>query len=214
MNAARWIPLSGVAAVILIVAGAAAAGSTPREDAPVSDLVAFYTAHDTGQVASGVLLSLGALLFLIFSAEFVSVLRRAAPADSQVWAVLCFGGSVLFVVGLTIAAGISVFIGNVAGDLEPPALQALHEASLVVVFPWSIGASAFLLGAGAGVLQYQALSRWLGWTAVVLGVVAAIPSHVLGGVLDHIGVVPIAGLGVWTLVVSVVLVRRDEPAKT
>ena len=214
MNATRWIPLSGIAAVILIVAGAGAAGSTPREDAPVSKLVAFYTAHDTGQVASGVLTSLGALFFLIFSAAFVDALRRAAHADSQVWAVLCFGGSVVFVAGLTIAAGISVFIGNVAGDLDPPALQALHEASLTVIFPWTIGASAFLLGAGAGVLQSEPLPRWLGWTAVVLGVVAAIPSHVLGGVLDHIGVVPVAGLGVWTLIVSVVLARRDEPAKT
>jgi hypothetical protein len=39
--------------------------------------------------------------------------------------------------------------------------------------------------------------------------VAAIPSHVLGGALDHIGVLPVAGLALWTLVVSV-LVRRTE----
>jgi hypothetical protein len=54
------------------------------------------------------------------------------------------------------------------------------------------------------------LARWLGWLAVVLGVVAAIPSHVLGGALDHIGVLPVAGLALWTLVVSVLLVRRAD----
>ena len=209
MNVTRWIPLSGAGAVILIAAGAAAAGSTPSEDAPVSELVAFYTTHDTGQVASGVLLSVGALLFLIFCAAFVSVIRRS-DVDA-LWLALCFGGGMLFVVGMTIAAGLAVFIGNVAGDLDPPALQALHEASLVVVFPWTVGASAFLLGAGAGVLQSGALPRWLGWMAVVLGVVAVIPSHVLGGLLDHIGVIPVAGLGVWTLIVSVLLTRRSEP---
>jgi hypothetical protein len=81
------------------------------------------------------------------------------------------------------------------------------------VVVWTIGASAFLLGAGAGVLRSRPLPlpRWLGWIAVVLGVVAAIPSHVLGGLLDHIGVVPVAGLGIWTLVVSVALARHSEP---
>ena len=53
MNATRWIPLSGIVAVILIAAGAVAAGSTPSEHAPVGKLVAFYTSHDTGQVVSG-----------------------------------------------------------------------------------------------------------------------------------------------------------------
>ena len=214
MNVTRWIPLSGVAAVILIAAGFAAAGSTPSEDAPVSKLVAFYTTHDTGQVASGVLLSVGALLFLIFCAAFVSAVRRT-DVGAQVWSSVCFGGGVLFVVAVTIAAGLAVFIGNVAGDLDPAALQALHEANLVVVFPWTVGASAFLLGAGAGVLQSEeVLPRWLGWMAVVLGVIAAIPNHVLGGLLDHIGVIPVAGLGVWTLVVSVLLARRNEPGMT
>jgi hypothetical protein len=172
--------------------------------------VAFYAAHDTGQVVSGVLLSLGALFFLIFCAASVSALRRT-DVELRMWSVLCFGGGVLFVAGLTIAAGLAVFIGDVEGGLDPAALQALHEASLMVVFPWTVGSSAFLLGAGAGVLQSQPLPRWLGWIAVVLGVVAAIPSHVLGGLLDHIGVVPVAGLGIWTLVVSVALARHAEP---
>jgi hypothetical protein len=94
----------------------------------------------------------------------VSALRRA---DADVlWAALCFGGGVLFVVALTIATGLAVFIGNVAGDLEPPALEALHEANLLVVYPWTVGACAFLLGAGAGVLQSEPLPRWLGWMAL------------------------------------------------
>ena len=175
----------------------------------MSKLVAFYTTHDTGQVASGAPLSLGALFFLIFCAALLSALRRA-DVDALVGGPR-FGGGVLFVVALTIAAGLAVFIGNVAGDLEPPALQALHEANLLVVYPWTVGAGAFLLGAGAGVLQSGLLPRWLGWLAVVLGVVAAIPNHVLGGALDHIGVIPVGGLGIWTLVVSVLLARRNEP---
>jgi hypothetical protein len=42
--------------------------------------------------------------------------------------------------------------------------------------------------------------------------VGAIPSHVLGGTLDHIGLLAFAGLGVWTLVVGVLLTVRPEAA--
>jgi hypothetical protein len=200
----RAAHLSGIPAVVSIVASAIAAGNTPKPDAPVDKLVSFYTEHDTAQVASGVLLSLGAIFFLIFSAALVDSLRRA-EGDSRTASALCFGGGVLFAGGFALAAGLGVFIGDVAGDLDPSALQALHEASLVVVFPWTVGACAFLLGAGTAVLQTGVLATWLGWLAIVLGVVAAIPSHVLGGVLDHIGVLPVAGLGVWTIIVSVQL---------
>jgi hypothetical protein len=208
MNGARLIPLSGVAAVVLISAGFIAAGSTPSDDAPMSEIVAFYTAHDGAQVASGVLLGLGALFFLLFCAALMNALWESGAA--RLWLVPCFGGGLLFVVGITIAAGLAVFIGNLADALDPAALQALHEANLLVVFPWTVGASAFLLGASAAVLRSDPLPPWLGWMALVLGVVAAIPSHVLGGALYHIGVVSIAGLGIWTVIVSVLLARRRE----
>jgi hypothetical protein len=75
MSPKRLAPLSGIGAVVVILVGFAAAGNTPREDAPVTKLVSFYTQHDTGQVVSGVALSLGALLFLIFD----SPRRRRVP---------------------------------------------------------------------------------------------------------------------------------------
>lgn len=208
MSRVRVSPLSGVAAVVLIAAGFGAAGSTPTDDATMSEIVAFYTAHDGAQVASGVLLSLGALFFLLFLAALLSALWHSGAA--LLWLLVCFGGGLLFVVGITIAAGLAVFIGNLAGELDPAALQALHEANLLVVFPWTVGASAFLLGASAAVLRSDSLPPWLGWMALVLGVVAAIPSHVLGGALYHVGVVSIAGLGIWTVIVSVLLALRRE----
>jgi hypothetical protein len=115
---------------------------------------------------------------------------------------------VLVATGLLIFAGLAVALGDVAGDLEPAALQALHVLYQELLFPLTIGVSAFLLGAGVVALQTGALPGWVGWWAVVFGVVAAVPSHVLGGVLDHIGFVGFLGLAVWTLIVSVLLARR------
>ena len=49
-----------------------AAGSTPNGRASVAKVVAFYGKHGTAQAVSGVLVSLGALLFLVFAATFRS----------------------------------------------------------------------------------------------------------------------------------------------
>ena len=49
------------------------------------------------------------------------------------------------------------------------------------------------------------LPRRLGWLARLFALIGAIPSHVLGGALDHVGLVAFAGLGVWTLMAGILL---------
>jgi hypothetical protein len=95
------------------------------------------------------------------------------------------------------------------GRVSVPAAQAINLVGLVDVFAVTVGTSAFLLGAGAAAFGSGVLPRWLAWSAVLLGVVAAIPSHVLGGALDHIGVVPFVGLTLWLIAAGIVLVRRS-----
>jgi len=205
----RLAPLSGAAAVVLIVASFASAGTAPKQDAPTAEVVSFYTEHDTGQLVSASVLSLGALFFLVFLGVLSQTLRRDSKSEPA-W-FLCLGGGVVFVVGLTIFAGLTIALGDIAGDIDSSALQALHVLNQEMFFTVTIGAAAFLFGAGAAVLQGAPLPRWLGWAAIVIGVVAAIPSHILGGVLDHIGFGGFLGLAAWSLVVSVLLsVRRPQ----
>jgi hypothetical protein len=78
------------------------------------------------------------------------------------------------------------------------------------VFALTVGTSGFLLGVGLVTLKAAALPRWTAWLPLVFGVVAAVPSHILGGLLDHIGFVGFVGLGVWTLIVSIQLSMRTE----
>jgi hypothetical protein len=129
MRTRRFVPLSGVAAVILIMAGSGAAGNTPKPDAPVGRLVSFYTAHDTGQVISGVLMSLAAIFFLIFSAAVVEAFR-GAEVDVHLASMLSFAGALVFAAGLAIAAGFAVFIGDVATHAEPSGLEGAGSDGL------------------------------------------------------------------------------------
>jgi hypothetical protein len=197
--------------VVVIAAGFAAAGNTPAPDAPVGRLVSFYASHDTGQLASGALLSIGALLFLAFAAIVFRTLRTAAGEPSAT-AILCLAGGVIAVVGMTILGGFALALGDVAAHFSPPALQAVHVLSEELVFTLTVGTSGFLLGAGLATLQTAALPRWTGFLALVCGVIAAVPSHILGGLLDHIGFLGFVGLGIWTLIVSIQLTARREEA--
>ena len=210
LSGGRIALLSGVGAVLLVLAGFAVAGSPPNESASVGTIVAYYGDHTAAQTTSGVLLSLGALLFLIFASTLAAHVRTRLSGPSPASALCIAGGSVL-AAGLTVYAGLAIAIADVAGHVDGAALQALNVLAdgPVFIFLVTIGTSAFLLGAAAASLVTTLLPRWLGWLAVVFAVIGAIPSHVFGGTLDHIGLLAFLGLGFWTLVSSVYLARSN-----
>jgi hypothetical protein len=201
--------VSGVVPVVLILAGFAVAGNAPKGTSSVAKVVAFYSQHRSAQTTSGVLLSLGVLLFPVFSASFAVRVWNASGA-----AVLSLLGAGVLAVGLTIYVGLSIAMADVVGHVQASALQALNVLAddAVFVFLITIGTSAFLLGAAAAVFATSVLPRWLAWWAVVFAVVGVIPSHVLGGALDHVGLLAFAGLGFWTMVVGILLAMRVEAA--
>jgi hypothetical protein len=55
---------------------------------------------------------------------------------------------------------------------------------------------------GAAAVQTGLLPKWLGWAAVVIGVVAITP----------IGFFSFLGVGLWLLVAGILLALRAEPA--
>jgi hypothetical protein len=209
MKTERLLPWSGVAAFVLILASFAVGGNVPKADASVSDVVAFYAKNTGTQTASGVLMGLGALFLLIFAAVLASELRRRDERASVSAALLLLGAGIL-VVGLALFAGFSLAIADLVGHVDDSTINVLNVLSqgAPFVFVVTIGTSAFMFGAGSGVLTASIVPRWLGWVAIVLGVTATIPSHVLGGLLDHIGLVGFAGLALWCAIVGVMLAAR------
>jgi hypothetical protein len=210
MNVKMLVPLSGIGGVALILAALVAAGSTPETNASTRELVSFYAGQQSGQRLSAILLSLGALLFLIFVTGVADVLRRA-EGQSGGASTLYVAGSGLLVVGLTILAGLALALGRVAGHASPSTLQALHVLSQEMIFPLVVGTAASMLGAGIAVVQTKVFPTWLGWLAIAVAIVSAIPSHTFGGLLDHVGFVGFLGLCLWTLIISVPLTMSARP---
>lgn len=201
MSAKRLLPLSGVAAVGLIFASFAVGGEIPNIDAPLNEIVSFYTKHDSDQMLGGILSAYGAFFFLVFSTTVAGVLRRARGEAGGASA-LSFAGGITATLGMCIFAGITFALSDTPEKLNPVALQALNALSDDLFIPLAVGTAAFLLGTGIGVVKTAALPKWLGWVAIALGVLAITP----------IGFFAFMGLGVWTLIASVLLSIRADTA--
>jgi hypothetical protein len=77
-------------------------------------------------------------------------------------------------------------------------LQALWDNDFM---PLALGTGLFLLASGISTVRHGALPKWLGWIAILLGIVAFTP----------IGFASAAAAAVWILIVSVLLALRARP---
>jgi hypothetical protein len=196
----RFVPLSGILAVIVIVVAGAIAGESPDGDDSLREIVSFYRENDGDQMLGSALFAWGAAFFLVFVSTLWKALR-AAEGERRGASTLALAGGTIVVVGMTVFAGIGFTLGDFGDELNPVALQALNALNSDLFFPLAVGTAAFLVGAGVSMVQTGALPRWLGWVAIVLAVFAITP----------LGFVSVLAMGIWTLIVSVLLVRA-QPA--
>jgi hypothetical protein len=199
----RWlVPLAGIAAVALFVIAFAVGGETPDGDDGIGKIVRFYRDHDSDQQWAAVLLGWGSAVFLGFVSGLWRVLRNADPERRGASTLMLAGGTV-FVVGATIFAGLTFTLGDFAKDLGPQTIQTLNAMNSDMFLTVAVGTAAFLIGAGAAIVQTGAVPKWLGWVGGVLGVVAVTP----------VGFFAFMAMGLWILVVSVLLgLRTPAPA--
>jgi hypothetical protein len=111
-------------------------------------------------------------------------------------------GSAILATGAAIDATISFALAEAAGDIDPTAVQALQALWDNDFMPLALGASLFFLATGLAIVRYGGVPTWLGWIAVLLGVVALTPA---GFVTFMVG-------GLWIIGVSVLLALRERKA--
>jgi hypothetical protein len=165
---------------------------------PASKLVAYYETHSSEVKASSVLF---ALAFLAFGAVLRSYARRSAATDGV--SVLIVAGAVLTAAGSLTASGIEFGLAKEIHHLGPEAVKTLafmgEEAAFLPIIG---GAFIFAVGAGLAILRGAPLPRWLGWVAIVLGVLALIPPTSFPSLI---------GFAIWSVIVSVLVYKRTAP---
>jgi len=163
-------PLSGLAFLVLAVAGNALQGSTPALHGDPDAVADFYRDNSTA-IAVGMMLSLISIFFL---AWFLAALRhRLALAEGRDgWiSPLAWGGGVA--TASLLAAGFAL---NSAGALRaresgitPDVAAVFYDSGLALVGLAGSIAMAILLAATALiVLRFGALPRWFGYVSAAL----------------------------------------------
>jgi hypothetical protein len=196
----RLAPLTGLVFAGLALASILTEKESPGNSASGAKVIAFYEANHSNAQRSGFLFVLAFLFFLFFAASLRGYLRRTPAAESL--SALVLAAAAILTVGVAIFAGIEFSLAADPGHLEPAAAQALNVLGHELFFPLAIGASAFGIAAGLAILRGARLPKWLGWVAIVLGIVEITPA----------GEVGFFAFIAWTVVVSVLIYRRTGVA--
>jgi hypothetical protein len=202
----RWIglaPLTGVAFFALLLASFIVGGSTPGSDATGQHVIAFYTAHKSKENVSAFLGFYSVVFFLFFAGVLRARLREAMPESAL--AAISFGGAVLVAIGGATFASLTVALTDIPDKLDPGAAQALNVLTQDFFAPLIAGTCVFMIANGIATLRSGIFPAWLGWIAILIGVVAVTP----------IGFAGFLALVIWTLIVSVLLFlrgRSQQPA--
>ena len=205
MNNKAWLaPLTGVLFVVALIAAIMIQGEPPdpTKDS-AQEVVDFYKDNDSATQWSAALLSLAAVFFVFWGGWLRGVLR-GAPGSTDVLSTVAFGGAVLFAAGVTVSAAISFTMGDLADDVSEEVINTLNALSWDFFFPMAAGICILLLASGISIVRHGPFPSWLGWVAILIGVVCLTPAGFFG----------IMAAAIWLLVVSVLGIRaaRAVPA--
>jgi hypothetical protein len=203
MNREMLAPLTGVALIVVVILGFAIGGEPPSADSSPEEIVDFYVDND-GQVMFGAALEGLAATLLLFFAGFLRQVLRAAEGEGHMLSAVAMAGATVIAVGLAFDATLSFALAETAEDIEPASVQTLQALWDNDFMPLAVGFQVFLLASGISILRHAALPKWLGWVAIVLGVIAITP----------IGFVAATAGAIWILIVGVIGALRLRPATT
>jgi len=193
-----WVPLTGAAFVVVLIAGFLIGGEPPDVgDDSAREIVEFY---DDDKVIFGAVLQTAAIAFFVFFFAHLSRLVRLAEGDGGLLSRVCFGGALIFAAGGAFDATLIFTMAEAGDDISPQSVKTLAALFENDFLPLALGILLILISMGLATIRLGVLPKWLGWVALALAVVALTP----------IGFAAFLGTALWILIVSVLLAIRGR----
>jgi MFS family permease len=173
METQRLRPLSGIAFVALVaIAIVGVAGETPGTDASGSELVSFY-GDSWRQFIAAFVLAASTPFLVVFGASIAST----ETGERSVWRLVLIAGTAVTAVVVLVQALLHLALTDGADQGVPE--SALQAVNTLAGSTWVAFFAAFglmMLGAGGCLVPRPGAYRWLGWTALVLGIALFFPA--------------------------------------
>lgn len=200
----RLAPLTGVLfGVIVIAALVTGGGETPKASDSAAKVVVYYAKHRSEIETAGILFALGFLVLVLFAGALRSYLRSTGGADGL--GTLVLAGAVLMAAGALALTGIEYGLAHNLHYFTPETARTLNFVSSEMFLPILAGGFIFGVCAGLAIVRGAALPSWLGWVAIVIGIVTLVPSA------------SFAALGaflIWSIVVSILMYQRSGASES
>jgi hypothetical protein len=196
-----------VAVALWVVSVVTGSSGAPDEKASEEEYLAHIQGNADTIILGGALFMLGCLAFLWFAV----VLRQrlaAAEGGAGMFSDFAFVGAALVGAFMMLSPGPEMAAAIAAEEQEVSASAAAARRMLPEAFLVAAAFSAMLLMLGGGVvaLRVRVLPKAWAWSSFLLAALLVIPPVGWAALL--------AGLPVWVIVTTVLLLRRDEPPRT
>jgi hypothetical protein len=185
MNVKRIAPLAGIVFVaIAVFAILILGGNTPDGTASPAKVTSFYTDHHGAQAAAAHLLPIGTLFLVVFAAGTYVALPKNRGDLAKVGGIVFLLGSAAASATLFAAAALHLALAEGVHDhISPVATQALNAIDNHNDPLFTGGLGILLIGAAAAMIPHRGALRWLGWIALVAGVLVFTPLGFLALIL-------------------------------
>jgi hypothetical protein len=199
MNRSKeWlVPLTGIAFVVVVIISFVIGGEPPGADDSAQEIVDHYL-DNKDSIQIGAVLGTIAGTLLIFFFGYVRKILRAAEGESGMLPLLVVVGAAIIAIGAAIDGTISFAIAEAADDIEPASVQTLQALWDNDFLPFALGSQVLWWAVGISIVRHGALPKWLGWIAILFGVVSLTP----------LGFFAFMAGAIWILIVSVMLTVR------
>ena len=199
----------GIAYVVFVVINIAGfnGGTPPDPHSTAQQISATYSAHRVGYMLGAFLDSLGSLLLIGF---FYYLARRVDPNRGILSTLVIVGAVLATALDLVWAAALGTAVQLAVLNADPESVKAMVYLSQGVL--WIIGTplAVALIALGWLTIVSRGLPAWVGWTALVIGVLALL------GVIATAVTSSASGLTfgayilslVWTLATAIYLIAR------
>jgi hypothetical protein len=197
-NGKAWLaPLTGVLFFVVIVAAVLVLGEEPPDPTKDSaqEVVDFYKDNDDQAMLSAVLFSFAGALLVFFGGWLRGILR-AAPGSTDVLSTIAFGGALVLAAGLATNAAFQFAAADLVDDVDSGVINTLNALTWDFFFPMAVGTMVMTIAAGLSIVRHGGLPKWLGWVAIVIGLVAHTPLGFFGALAGALWIVVVSVLGV------------------
>jgi hypothetical protein len=197
----RLLVWCGPVFAILFMALSMATGDGPGEKASAAKIIDYYDDHRGLALVS----VFGSPLAVALLIAFAAVVRAKAREQGQngPGPSIMLAGAAVWSAGLLLGSMITLAQLDASDHKHGEAGIALNDMASASWVPFIGGIAVFLIGAGLTALSSRMLPTWLGWAALVVGIVSlAGPGGFLG----------FFGAPLFMLIAGIVLATRDRAA--